>query len=209
MIGEAAILQAFGAYDDGGDEAVCRAFSQAGQQVAASVIRTAQDFAGARYKQPLAWLEALTEHRAVGLDQLMIIANQLPEDSLALLAHGAKITRTITDGLREKVEAGAHHHLANLAVCSSNLAVRLGALGDREAALGPAKEAVDLYGALAAQAPDAYRPDLATSLSNLAMCLSAVGRRQGALAQPRRRQTFIVHWPRRPRTPTGPIWRCR
>ena len=55
-------------------------------------------------------------------------------------------------------------------------------VGQREAALAPAKEAADLYRELAAKAPDAYRPDLASALNNLATSLSEVGQREAALA---------------------------
>jgi tetratricopeptide (TPR) repeat protein len=55
-------------------------------------------------------------------------------------------------------------------------------LGEREAALAAAREAAELYRALAAQRPDAFRPDLAMSLNNLAAMLSELGEREAALA---------------------------
>ena len=62
----------------------------------------------------------------------------------------------------------------------------LSALGDKkEAALLAVREAADLYRALAAQRPDAFRPDLAMSLSNLAAMLSALGNREAALSAAR------------------------
>ena len=130
---------------------VRRAFEQAGTAVAAFVIRAAQDFAGAGYEQSLAWLDALGS--SVDIDQLMPIADQLPKDSLALLVHGAKITTTIVDGLREKVEAGEWGRLPNLAAYSSNLAVRLGALGDKDAAVGHAHTASELFANLPKATP--------------------------------------------------------
>ena len=63
----------------------------------------------------------------------------------------------------------------------NNLATMLSELGDREAALSAAREAADLYRALAAQRPDAFRPYLATSLWVLAKCLDAVDRRDGGV----------------------------
>ena len=60
MIGEGAILKAFEPLFDGKSAAlVLRAFGQAGQPVGATIIRTAQDFAGAGHQAPLAWLDAL------------------------------------------------------------------------------------------------------------------------------------------------------
>ncbi len=58
----------------------------------------------------------------------------------------------------------------------------LSALGRREPALAAAEEAVALYRELAAQRPDAFRPDLARSLNNLGNMLSDLGRREPALA---------------------------
>lgn len=57
----------------------------------------------------------------------------------------------------------------------------LSELGDRQGALAPAREAVEIRRELAARAPDAFRPDLAASLNNLAIRLSELGDRQGAL----------------------------
>ena len=67
----------------------------------------------------------------------------------------------------------------------NNLANRLSYLGEREEALATAREAADLYRALAAQRPDAFRPDLAMSLNNLANRLSDLGEREAALAAAR------------------------
>ena len=224
-LGEAVVLQSLGNPRIDGTGVVRRAFEQIGTAVAAFVIRTAQDFAGAGYEQPLAWLDALGS--SVDIDQLMPIADQLPQDSLALLVHGAKITMTIVDGLREKVEAGERGRLPKLAAYTqsggsvgrargqgrrrrpsadglravsragrrrrrdlspylasalNNLANCLSEVGQREAALAPAKEAAALYRELAAKAPDAYRPALAMALNNLAISLSEVGQREAALA---------------------------
>jgi hypothetical protein len=63
----------------------------------------------------------------------------------------------------------------------NNLAIRLSEPGDREAALSAAREAAELYRALAAQRPDAFRPNLATSLWVLADCLDAMDRREEGL----------------------------
>lgn len=55
------------------------------------------------------------------------------------------------------------------------------ALGDRQAALGPAREAVTIYRSLAEADPAAHEPDLAGSLVNLSNRLSSLGERKGAL----------------------------
>jgi tetratricopeptide (TPR) repeat protein len=67
----------------------------------------------------------------------------------------------------------------------NNLANRLSDLGEREAALAAAREAVDIRRGLAAQRPDAFRPDLAGSLNNLAAMLRDLGEREAALAAAR------------------------
>jgi len=54
-------------------------------------------------------------------------------------------------------------------------------LGQREPALEAAQEAVAIRRELAAQRPDAFRPDLAVSLNNLAAMLSDLGQREPAL----------------------------
>ena len=46
-------------------------------------------------------------------------------------------------------------------VPSTTWPIRLSEVGQRQEALAPAQEAVDLCRELAAKAPDAYRPDLA------------------------------------------------
>ena len=63
----------------------------------------------------------------------------------------------------------------------NNLAVIMSAVGERNEALGAAREAVRLRRALAEASPQAYTPDLAMSLNNLANCLSGVGERNEAL----------------------------
>jgi tetratricopeptide (TPR) repeat protein len=182
MIGEAATLCAFDAYDDRGTQAVQAAFAQAGEQVAASVIRAAQDFTAAGRAEPLAWLDALVERDEVDVEQLMLIANTLPQNSLALREHAARLTQKVVDLLRQAVDAGDTSRLPLLVAALNNLGYRLSEVGRRAEALAPAQEAAELYRALAEQAPDVFRPDLAGSLNNLANRLSEVGRRAEALA---------------------------
>ena len=55
-------------------------------------------------------------------------------------------------------------------------------IGDRQGALAPATEAVNIRRRLAQTNPAAYEPVLAASLNNLANCLSETGDRVGALA---------------------------
>jgi tetratricopeptide (TPR) repeat protein len=180
-LGEALVLQALGDSRVDGAAVVVRAYAQAGTSVAAFVIRTAQDFTAAGHEQPLAWLDRLIQRGEVDVEQLMLLSDTLPESSFALLKHAARLAEKIAELLRDAVAAGEPHRLPVLASALGNLGVRLSEVGQRQEALGPAKEAADLYRELAAKAPDAYRPALAGALNNLATSLSEVGQRQEAL----------------------------
>ena len=140
IIGEAAILRALSGRQVDASAVVLRAFAQAGQQVAGTVIRTAQDFVGAGYEQPLAWLDALGS--SVDVDQLMMIADELPQTSLALARHAVRISRHDRREPGEEVDQGRTERIPSLAAAYNNLAIRLSEVGQREAALAPAKEAV-------------------------------------------------------------------
>ena len=63
----------------------------------------------------------------------------------------------------------------------NNLGGAFSALGQREAALESAHEAVDVYRKLASSNPQAFLPDLAMSLNNLGNRLSYLGQREAAL----------------------------
>ena len=64
---------------------------------------------------------------------------------------------------------------------ANNLSIRLSDVGERNEALVAAREAVELYRALAEDSPAAYTPNLAASLNNLVIRLSAVGEHNEAL----------------------------
>ena len=73
-------------------------------------------------------------------------------------------------------ERGAH--LGSLALAKA-------ASGDREGALAPAREAVEIYRRLAKANAAAYEPDLASSLNDLASHMAGTGDRQEALTPAR------------------------
>ena len=142
LIGEAAILRVLA---EGGVESksvVERAFARSGQQVAATLIRAAQDFAGAGHDQPVAWLTALIEREPRDPVALLTIADAMPEHSVALAALAAKLRNSITDILRELATADADRSLPLLATSLAELSIRLSEVGQRQEALGPAQEAV-------------------------------------------------------------------
>ncbi|HEU0088690.1 MAG TPA: tetratricopeptide repeat protein, partial [Pseudonocardiaceae bacterium] len=84
--------------------------------------------------------------------------------------------------LRRLAEANPDAYLPDLAGSLNNLAIRLAEVGQRQAALAPAQQAVEIRRVLAQANPDAYLPNLAGSLNNLAIRLAEVGQRQAALA---------------------------
>ena len=94
--------------------------------------------------------------------------------------------RAAEDALEEAAELAARSGAPEAAAAAwHDLAVVRHELGDREVALAAAREAAELYRALAAQRPDAFRPDLAMSLNNLANMLSDLGEHEAALAAAR------------------------
>ena len=177
MVGEAVILHAFTTYGDHVTEAIQRACNRAGQQAAATIIRTAQDFAPAGYEAPLTWLDSLINRVPADRHELMMIADALPEASVALAPLAVKLQTIITKFSAERRQEEPHDHASSLL----RLAARLSQVGRFEEALAAAKEAADLYRALGAQAPDAYTPALAGALISLANRLSEVGQPEAAL----------------------------
>jgi tetratricopeptide (TPR) repeat protein len=160
---------------------VTRAWRRDPATVVGSVIRTVQDHAGERPDHPsLEWLDALLT-KAGNLGALMQIVDSMPQHTLALRERAGIAQQAVASALNEL--AGDQPELiAEQARALTNLGIRLSDLGRREDALAVAAEAVSLYRTLAAQRPDAFRPDLAGSLNNLAGRLNALGRWEDALA---------------------------
>ncbi|MEO0830604.1 MAG: hypothetical protein AAFY03_09105, partial [Pseudomonadota bacterium] len=77
--------------------------------------------------------------------------------------------------------AGSEMSEAERARVLRNLGVRSSDLGRREAALAATEEAVEMYRALAAKNPDAFRPDLASSLYVLGNILVTLERTDEAV----------------------------
>ena len=74
-------------------------------------------------------------------------------------------TRSAPQIRRQLAVAQPNAFLPALAASLGNYALRLSEIGQREAALEPAREASDIYCQLAAARPDAFLPDLARSLA--------------------------------------------
>jgi tetratricopeptide (TPR) repeat protein len=112
------------------------------------------------------WLDIINPAVAIALH------DHIPDQTLELRDLAARVMEAALSGA-ELPEDRARY--------LNNLAVKLSDLGRQEEALERAREAVDIYRALAEPRPDAFRPDLAMSLNNLAKMLSDLGRREEAL----------------------------
>ena len=140
-IGEALLLRVWGGVE--GAAAVVRAAKERGRQVAASVVRTVQDFsAGDTPRQePLQWFDALLAEGKKDLTLLRQLEGELPNQTLALRERASEVDRMLVEALREGGDGAA------LARALNNLGYRLGDLGRREEALSATEEAVRIYAA--------------------------------------------------------------
>ena len=120
-------------------------------------------------------LEALIESGATL--PLGEIDDAIPVGHPALAGAALAATRRLATSAERSPEQQAHW--------ANNLSIRLSDVGERAAALVAAREAEELYRALAEASPAAYTPDLAMSLTNLANIVSAVGERNEALVATR------------------------
>ena len=183
LIGEAVILREFAKHSaEQGSATVLRATQIARRSVAETVIRAAQDYGLDGHRIALDWLGHIIGAGAADVSALTEIANLLPHQTVVMAPQAAAILAQIAEITRGQLRHDPSiQNQTVLATSLNNLANRLSALGRREEALAVATEAVEIYRALAAVRPDAFRPDLAGSLNNLANRLSALGRREEAL----------------------------
>jgi tetratricopeptide (TPR) repeat protein len=182
VVGEALLLGVWGGAEVGeGSGAVVRAAKVRRAQVAASVVRSAQDFCvGEEARpEPLEWLDALIAAGKSDWTWLLEIEAALPEATLALRERAVEVDALLAAALGERADGTVA--LPERAGVLNNLGNRLSDLGRREEALRATGEAVGIYRQLARQRPDAFLPDLAGSLNNLGNMLSELGRREEAL----------------------------
>jgi tetratricopeptide (TPR) repeat protein len=174
MVGEAASLRSFARYEDHGSAAVCRAFASAGRQVAATVIRTAQDFATAGDHQALLWLGALLQATSDDTDMLFSLAGQIPTSSLVLAGVAMQLYQQIERNLRRDLEnAGRPVDLVVLTVALNNLSNKLIDRGHYDDAVAAAEESVQARRLLFQHTKNDVHPStvLASSLITLANTL--------------------------------------
>ena len=119
---------------------------------------------------------------APALEELIASGADLPlaeiEDAIPL-GHG--VLRGAALAATRRLAASAERSPEQQARWANTLAIRLSEAGERGEALEAAREAADLYKALAEESPAAYTSDLAASLNNLAIRLSEAGERGEAL----------------------------
>ena len=119
---------------------------------------------------------------APALEELIASGADLPlaeiEDAIPL-GHG--VLRGAALAATRRLAASAERSPEQQARWANTLAIRLSEAGERGEALEAAREAADLYKALAEESPAAYTSDLAASLNNLAAFLSEAGERGEAL----------------------------
>ena len=154
MIGEAVLLRA------GIDaDAIIRAAATNRPRVAATVMRTAQDYAQEELA-PLDWLDRLVEAGGADLAALIEIADALPKETLVLRTRAVELHAKIAEIARAMPDDGpTGQRRGILAAALNNLANRLSEVGKREEALDIAGEAVDLWRALAATRSCTHKGD--------------------------------------------------
>jgi Tetratricopeptide repeat len=184
LIGEALLLQ-------GMDEhrrfpnlqagIIDRAWRRAERNVAATLIRAAQDYAqGDASHCSVVWLRHLID-LTDDLAALMELADVLPEHTLALREVAAQADQLISTTLAELASNDPDLY-PQLALSLNNLAIRFSYLDRNNEALTAAEQALLIYRCLAAQRPDLFRAGLASALNTVANRLSVVERREAALA---------------------------
>ncbi|WP_026129362.1 tetratricopeptide repeat protein, partial [Nocardiopsis prasina] len=115
---------------------------------------------------------------AVGEDSPNVLPRYL---WVHLVEHAQEAGYAGISALREIAERYPQTFLPGLAGSLHNLAIRLSEEGQREEALAPSQESVNIRRTLAEQDPATYFPDLAGSLDNLGNQLAELGRYEEAL----------------------------
>jgi hypothetical protein len=185
IVGEAFVL-------DVNPDGVARAAHRNNGAVVRTLTRALQDFfdpykvrgenrSGIDGSQAVAWLRNLAADAQAGDIQLLsAIGEKLPDSSLELASLAAELNQKLLSLLSSAQELPEEFH-AERARLLNIQGVRLAAIGQREAALEAAREAVGIYRQVAAARPDAFLPDLAMSLNNYGNRLSEIGQREAAL----------------------------
>ena len=151
-----------------------------------ALIRTCQDFAIHGHRAPVQWLTEMASGVSE-IERLMELSDAMPLSTLELREAGVEISRRLSEMFR-KQEHSTGDPLADsarLAASLNNLANRLSTVGDSDAALDTAREAVDLYLAVVGHNSPYYVVPLLRGMNTLANCLSKAGLRDEAAEQMR------------------------
>lgn len=177
IIGEAFVL-------DVRPEGILRAAHRNGEAAVRTLTRALQDFydpykvrgehrSGIDGSQALTWLRDLAavaqtgDAQAGDIDLLLAIRANLPDSSLELAPLAVELSSKLLE-LLSRAKDLPEPLQAERARLLNNYGTMLSAIGQREAALEAAREAVDIRRQLAAARPDAFLPYLARSLASLA-----------------------------------------
>ena len=175
LIGEAFI--AIGCHDKGAAD-IQRWRSALGLPVLQNLLRCGQDFAIHDHDFPPPQLTEWCHGIRDDAEALREFDQLIPMDSVALRALNLRVAEYCS----EAAPSDATGNPARRAHQRSVLALALANMGEREKALTAAQEAVTLYRALAAQRPDAFAQDLATSFAVLGVRLAEALQAQEAIA---------------------------
>jgi len=179
LLGEAFLLTVFAEH---GSSVVARLGALASDRVAATIIRSVQDFSHWGEAAPMHWMEALVAQGEQDWGILLAIQEALPKDTLALRPLAVAVTQSLLRHVSQIPELSSERLQSSLARLWNILSVRQGALGQRAEALASIAEAARMCRALADANPSAFLPDLAVSLNNLSVRQGDMGQRAEALA---------------------------
>ncbi|QPB86020.1 tetratricopeptide repeat protein [Pseudoalteromonas rubra] len=161
-----------------------------GQELAAAtLVRLLQDFACPvsqltdQQAHLLKWAEQLVDDSRHNLELVELLNDAIPHSSIALAELACKLaTISYQQDLVLAEQQTSEIVLSRLAMSLNTLANRQSNLGQREAALTTALEAVEHCRALTKTRPDAYSEHLAIALNNLSNRQSALGKHEAALS---------------------------
>ena len=184
LIGEAFVLDHFGhpQRQRSLDADLLRLIQALRTPMAHTLVRCAQDFIHAHLEPdaqpPLSWLHRLVGKAAGHSEVLDDLANGIPLETVVL----RKLKLAVQQARYSAQASNPVISNAERARRAGSLGIAHAQMGDHEAAVTVARQAVALQRPLAEEKPDAFLPDLATSLSNLANVLSDLGQREQALS---------------------------
>ena len=181
-----ATRQEHGACADEAERQLTRLMDERGTVYAADLVAVGISTPG-KLEAQLPELENIVPNLVIAeLDRLY---SELPRQTVRLMVLALLVSQQQVEFAREQIASETPGDTdtsllarVRLAWSLNNCSIRNSDLGRREDALAASEEAAEIYRQLAAEHPDAFRPDLAMSLNNLGNRFSDLGRREDALA---------------------------